>query len=963
MNTPYFFRRVLVLAATVALLSPPLRSQSTSATPVRSAADAKTEPVVELSPFEVKPDDVGYQAANTTSGSRLNSRLKDTPAAISAFTPEFLSDIGATNLEDMLGYATNIEADFDDTIAGFGAVGGRSTSGNEFNFRMRGMMANASRDYVDNGASTDLYNIERAEVASGPNSVLFGMGAAGGLVSLQSKKATLNRTQTKLKGIVGSWDYRRVELDHNHILIPKKLSVRLLGLYHNAQGWKKYEFQDDARLMAAVTVKPLANTTIHTSFEWGESTKSGYVPGNAGDQITRWLAAGRPILDGAASTATGTARLNQTADRFTFDERSGIMYNLKGELQSTTLVAGNALVPTSLMPYEYSLTGPGSQRPEHFKNYQVQLEQRVTKDFAVELAYFHNETDIFIDAMNISGGFIDLRGDPNLTVPHPNGSAATVANPRAGQLYLEQTWFNEFTNVRNDIVRATASYDLDLGKWFGRHRIAGLIENSKQDRLRRYKSEILVDQNNVPISDVANPEGTLNQFFRRTYVTEGDFGTYYGGNAEVPVPAFTYNGRQINARFVSRPKSNTSTVKDIDSFMLASQSFWLKDRLVTTLGYRLDRITFKNATDQRIVDPNDPRVRSRQIVLNEWDFTGATETDRYQPKTFSLGAVGHVTKRLSLFYNQSKNTGTPRFDRTVAPLGNVPPPTEGRSKDYGVMIDVLGDERFFARATIFDTAQLNDAMVIPNGTTTPSADSFGGENLFAIIDALRAKNRISAAAADAQRISFNAGTIDVFDKGVEVEFVANPTRNLTLRATYSYSKRRRDNFYKEIFAFYRPKYDEWRAAAAGDAALLTLVNQQIDLIESDMADQVDAQDNPFATRPDKASGTGRYRFSEGRLRGAFIGGGLRYQGKNYVQRDAATGRIYWGNEMLLADAFAGYRVKLPWLKSNLLVQLNVKNVSNSYRVGVGRYNSDFTQLRRIYLTPPRSYRLSTTLEF
>src|SRR5262245_52329741 len=76
-----------------------------------------TEPVVELSPFEVRPDsDVGYQAVNTTNGSRLNTRLKDTPASISPFTPEFLSDIAATNLSDMLGYATNVELDTEDAV-------------------------------------------------------------------------------------------------------------------------------------------------------------------------------------------------------------------------------------------------------------------------------------------------------------------------------------------------------------------------------------------------------------------------------------------------------------------------------------------------------------------------------------------------------------------------------------------------------------------------------------------------------------------------------------------------------------------------------------------------------------------------------------------------------------------------------------------------------------------------------
>ena len=67
--------RFLVLG----IITLPLAAQ-TATPPVPSAPAAGERPVVELSPFEVRADnDVGYQAANTTSGSRLNSRLRDTP--------------------------------------------------------------------------------------------------------------------------------------------------------------------------------------------------------------------------------------------------------------------------------------------------------------------------------------------------------------------------------------------------------------------------------------------------------------------------------------------------------------------------------------------------------------------------------------------------------------------------------------------------------------------------------------------------------------------------------------------------------------------------------------------------------------------------------------------------------------------------------------------------------------------
>src|SRR5262245_11006109 len=179
-----------------------------------TSGEASTAPV-ELSPFEVRADnDVGYQAANTTSGSRLNSRLKDTPASVSAFTPEFLSDIAATNLEEMLAHATNIEIDVEDANAGFNNPQGRGADGNDYQFRMRGSPAGASRDFVESSVPVDLYNVERAEVASGPNSILFGLGQAGGLVSLSGKKAGLTRNRATLKSTWGSWRYERYEGDY-----------------------------------------------------------------------------------------------------------------------------------------------------------------------------------------------------------------------------------------------------------------------------------------------------------------------------------------------------------------------------------------------------------------------------------------------------------------------------------------------------------------------------------------------------------------------------------------------------------------------------------------------------------------------------------------------------------------------------------------------------------------------------
>jgi outer membrane receptor protein involved in Fe transport len=233
-----------------------------------------------------------------------------------------------------------------------------------------------------------------------------------------------------------------------------------------------------------------------------------------------------------------------------------------------------------------------------------------------------------------------------------------------------------------------------------------------------------------------------------------------------------------------------------------------------------------------------------------------------------------------------------------------------------------------------------------------------------MLTSLLSAGKISQADYDRQAITWTSATIDILTKGLEVEVVANPTRNLTLRASYSHSERKRQNFFTEVFEFFDTRVPEWRKLLANNPRARALPEAVAASLYSELDFQVDRQNSPFGTRPHKANGTARYRFSEGRLRGLFLGGSVRYNGKNFLSWDKpATGYVYWGNETLLGDAFAGYRFRVPRTKINATVQLNVKNVTNSYLVNIGRYNDTYTGVRRIYFNEPRSWRMTTTLDF
>ncbi len=242
--------------------------------------------------------------------------------------------------------------------------------------------------------------------------------------------------------------------------------------------------------------------------------------------------------------------------------------------------------------------------------------------------------------------------------------------------------------------------------------------------------------------------------------------------------------------------------------------------------------------------------------------------------------------------------------------------------------------------------------------------ALGRRETLEIIEAFVNAGRLTQAQADARSFNWNAAIIDTATQGYELELVANPFPNWTIRANYSHSTRNRENFFAEGRAFFAERFEEWRRIAGNDPVLRPLVETNIQLVQqNEIDDRAAAQEQGFGSIPHKGTLTSRYRFSEGRLRGAFVGGSVRYQSKVFAQTDTSTGREYWANETVLGDAFAGYKFRLPWRRLTATVQLNVKNLTNSYLATTARWNADFSGPQRLYLREPRSWRLTTSIEY
>ena len=967
---------------------------------VTAAAKDEGAPVV-LSPFTVSGEqDNGYQAANTLAGSRLNTKLSETPASVSVFTEEFLRDLGATGLAQVLEYGVNSNADFNavTTAPSFFYLDGGLL--NDVRVNNRGLAGSKTVDFLETTLPTDTYNTGRFEVSSGPNSVLFGFGSAGGIINAQTRLADLRRTSVKLNGVVASWNGLRAEADVNIVALKDRLGLRLMGVHDEADTWRRYAERKTDRWSAVVGFKPFKATTVTGLFERGELSLPSDRPYNRVDALSFWWRQGRPTVDNTSfgtgmSTVQNAFGIRGTGLKNIFVSNDGravftragsantIVYQ-SASIYETGVSSGipaarldpsgtyATLLPTApradglpYAPYDINYYGPETRRNTAISRKFFRLEQKLGRDGFLELAF--NEEGGHGFAHQLTGSFT-LNGDPNLFLPNPDGTATRVANPNAGKLYVEQVGYHNFEDTINRVMRATGSWRLDLGRW-GEHRLAGMAERAIQHYRTGQGPEVLVNAaTNLPILNAGAPENAQNYLYRRNYVTAGAPETYIPGPRLDDRP-IVYGGVTYKPRLVT--SSGTSgSLRDIDSQMIATQSRFFDGRLIATGGLRHDRVDLIPLLAERLT-ASDPRVISGARLLNEYGYTGedTAAARSYDFTTYTAGAVVKVTRWLSAFYNQSNNNGAPQTNRRILPDVTFPPPPEGLGRDYGAMLSFL-DGRLFARATAYHTASKNDPTVRDNTFILAHRR---------ILNAIRDSGRITQAEVDARSIPAYLGDFlsDLDTQGYEFELKANPTKNWTLTAAYSYTKLERSNLGQEWYPWFA---DQKAYYAKFPSTLITTANvpvaTEISQIETGVENLFALNKLGYNNRPHKANVFTRYSFGGERLKGAFIGGGVRWQDKNILQRDLigfdalgkdVLGKILYGPEIYNVDALAGYATKLKsgplGAGTTLRVQLNIANLLDNQDAQIIRLNRVDGGYWRVVPREPRSYRVSVALGF
>jgi outer membrane receptor protein involved in Fe transport len=269
-----FATRSLIPAVLSALLSGQLAAQTVP------PAAPKTQDPIELTPFIVSTDrDEGFAATSALAGGRLATDLRDTPAAYSVITREFIEALNLTDLQGAAEWATasdSIPNNGDATFFTFSTY-----------YQTRGVRAGTQqRNFFSQYGDNDTFDLERLDFGRGPNSILFGNGSLGGTSSSTTKRARTDRAFQNAQFSVGSWHTYRATFDVNQP-VGKKAAIRAAGVWGDGEGWRDKDFNKRMGAFATTTFRPWRNTEIRLEGEYLEIQKqTGMTTLN--DRLSGW---------------------------------------------------------------------------------------------------------------------------------------------------------------------------------------------------------------------------------------------------------------------------------------------------------------------------------------------------------------------------------------------------------------------------------------------------------------------------------------------------------------------------------------------------------------------------------------------------------------------------------------------------------------------------------------------------
>ncbi len=910
---------LLVLASAASLVA-----QTT--TPATTATPPET---IMLESFVVNTEkDNGYIAMDSLAGGRTATLIKLTPTAMSSLTRTFLDDVGITDVREALAWTVNVvPSDLN--------AGKSSSPFNDWDFNFRGAGqslqggSGPTRNYFTFYQSSDTYNIERLEFDRGPNSILFGVGTIGGVMSSYTKQARLDQNFVTAQLTTNTNGTLRFEGDVNRRL-TKKLAARVSLLEKHQRGWRDQDkdFQRAADL--ALLYQLGGKTSVRLDAETSIAQRS-FLRSTAAEGVTRYDGTtantwGTPLstATGAVATMTGlpvyrvwiAGQPELGLQNWSGGYRSNgyfLPMAPKAGWYPTVITNGTVTFDGSKIPVmpsrSFTIAPQDAFSRPAYSNATVWLNHRFTEKFEVTLTGYHYQDSR--DSQNYEGV-----GNWSLDINRqlPSGQANPNFGKKFGDFFLSQQ-----TQDRGvDEVRLQLTYRL-AAKLFDRpYRQTFSVSSGDQ------QITWTAHQYNAQITNSGITAPDQNQV--RTRIYEDNVHPTIGlppsvGGMNIAYAPWPTHWFDFNEDYQLRHIAGFSHARILD------------DKLSILVGARHDHYDhYKIETISRTLGGPLTTVQD-----------GASGT------TYSAGAIYYLGP-VGIYANWSKNFDPIGPGRNPSLSGKPFGPATGKGIETGLRFSSK-DGKYYATASHYDSRsqdRITGTKIGFGGIWNNYADARG-----------EARNPLLGTLAYDDTEALHVS-------GYEFEITANPTKQLRLQASFGLPDSEFIDALPGQRDYYAANFAAWDAAArltinptASTALRTALTNGQVTL-DNNVAGRtrtglVKSTSNVFAN----------YTFGEGNLKGFSVGGGLARTGQTYVSTIRNT--KYYRGEQTSSSLRLGYHTKLRGIPTRLA--LNVDNVLDDRDPIVSTYDGGYRDTNGVaiangfILRSPRTIKFSTRFTF
>lgn len=239
---------------------------------------------------------------------------KDVPLSLKAFSGETLERFDLRSWEDVASLTPGVliqqqnDSSPSYVIRGIEAPTADAASEPGISIFVNGVDSSRTK-----GSLSELYDIDRVEIARGPQSTLYGRGAAVGAFSIRTRMADLDKRSAQFEGQAGNYKAYSATAIVNAPIVEDKLAARLAVRRREREGYMEnladpgHKLNDDDLWAARLSLRwrPINDLTF--------DLVAGYQRDQDGDTVAKAIALPSP---GGDTSAFSTAAQNPMENKF-----------------------------------------------------------------------------------------------------------------------------------------------------------------------------------------------------------------------------------------------------------------------------------------------------------------------------------------------------------------------------------------------------------------------------------------------------------------------------------------------------------------------------------------------------------------------------------------------------------------------------------------------------------------------